>query len=130
MFNAQLVPDSPRLGRCLGHQLIGVHECQVAHQNGHALTESPGLASPFGVAVVAGEHGVGGGFTSTACGVVHHVVVEQGERVHQLECCAGVGHHRVGGVAASTHETPVAEGRAESLAAHEDQAADLLHRLG
>ena len=59
-------------------------------------------------------------------GVVHHVVVEQRERVQHLERRAGVDDTWVVRVAAGGDETPVAERRAEPLAAAEDETADLV----
>ena len=64
-----------------------------------------------------------------ALGVVHHVVVEQREGVHQLERGAGVGDDRIVGVAAAADERPVAERRTEPLAARQHESPDLGHRL-
>ena len=49
-------------------------------------------ARPTTVRMVLGEPGVGGDRTASAGRVVHHVVVEQREGVHQLERAAGVDH--------------------------------------
>ena len=59
---------------------------------------------------------------------VHHVVVEEGEGVEQLQGGAGVDHRRVGRVAAGADEGPVAERRPEPLPAVEDETAERLER--
>ena len=71
--------------------------------------------------VLAGVDGVRGRRAPAAGGVVHHVVVEQGEGVHQLERRAGVDDPLVVGVAAGADEAPVAERRAQALAARQHQ---------
>ena len=79
---------------------------------------------------MGGEHGVRGGVAATAGGVVHHVVVEQCERVHQLERGTGVDHDGVGGVAPGADEPPVAKGGPQPLPTDQHQAPDLVDRLG
>ena len=54
---------------------------------------------------------------------VHHVVVDEGEGLQQLEGGAGVDDAGVVGVAARADEAPVAERRAQPLAAVEDEGA-------
>ena len=68
------------------------------------------------------------GGTPPARRVVHHVVVEQRERMHQLERRSGVDDPGIGRVAAGPDETPVAEGRAQALSTRADHAADLVER--
>ena len=48
----------------------------------------------------------------------------------QFERRTCVHHHRVGGVATGTHEAPMAEGRAQALAANQHHATDLGHGPG
>jgi hypothetical protein len=67
--------------------------------------------------VFLGGEGVGGRLTAPRDGVVHDVVVEQCERVHQFERGTGVDVDLVVGAAAGAHVPPVAEGRPEPFAA-------------
>ena len=64
-----------------------------------------------------GVDGVGRRRAAAAAGVVHDVVVEQGERVHQLERRADVDDALIVGVAAGADESPVTERRPQALAA-------------
>ncbi len=111
-------------------QLVGEHEGEVADEDGDTLAEAPRLPRPAGAAVLVGVHRVSGGGAAPSGGVVHHVVVEQGERVHQLERGAGVEDARVVALAARADEAPVAERRAEPLAARRHHPLDLLERTG
>ncbi len=129
-FDPEFVPDPPggRIGA--RHQLVGVDECQVADQDRHALAESACLTGPAVGGVTGGEHGMAGRFAASAVGVVHHVVVEQGERVHQLERRSGVDDDGVVGVAADSDERPMAERRTQALAPRQHEPPDLGHRIG
>ena len=127
-LDAQLVPDLPRRQRGAVHELVGVDEGQVADEDGHALAEAPGLARPALRGVGVGEAQVGGPGAPPGGGAVHHVVVEQGEGVQQLERRAGVDRAVVGRVAAGGDEAPVAERRPQPLAARGDEATERLHR--
>ena len=73
---------------------------------------------------------MGGRLSTAGRRVVHHVVVEQCEGVHQLERGSGVDVDLVVGAAACAHVAPVAEGRAEPFAAREHESSDLVDRLG
>ena len=109
-------------------ELVGVHEGEVADQDGHALAEPPRLTEPAARLVAVGEGQMGRADAPSRRGAVHHVVVEQGERVEQLEGRAGVGRPRVVRVAAGPDEAPVDEGRAQALAAGQHQR--LQRRVG
>jgi hypothetical protein len=110
-------------------QLIGVDEGEIADEHCRALAEAAAFAGPAVLAVQ--------GFVARVCGrraasgwrVVHHVVVEQRERVHQFERRACPHHHLVVGMAAGADEAPVAEGRTQPLAAGQHQPGDLADRL-
>jgi geranylgeranyl pyrophosphate synthase len=82
--------------------------------------------------VGVGERGVRRRLAAPTCRGVHHVVVEQGEGVHQLERRAGVDHPVVGAVAAGADERDVAAlGRyGECLGAAYQICDDLLDELG
>ena len=77
--------------RDVAEQHVGVDEGEVADEDGDALAEAAGLAPP-----VAGRRArrrtrrgsVGG--AAARVGPVHHVVVDEGEGVEQLEGGAGV----------------------------------------
>ncbi len=120
----ELVPHLPGRAADAGQQPVGQDEGQVAHQDGGPLTEAPALAPPP-VGLVAGlERHVDGGQAPPRAGAVHDVVVHEGEAVEQLEGGTGLDPDRVGGVAPGAGEAPVAEGRAEALAAAQDEAAE------
>jgi hypothetical protein len=110
-LDTQLVPDLP--GRCVGavEQLIGVDEGQVADQDRRALAKAPAFAGPASVLVAVCVDGVRCGCAATGGRIVHHVVVEQCEGMHELERCAGLDDHVVIGVAADADVSPVAERR-------------------
>ena len=90
-------------------QPIGVDEGEVTDQDRHALAEPTRLARPALGGVPFGEHGVRRGLAATAVCVVHDVVVEEGEGVHQLERRAGIGDDLSFGVAAGGDVAPRAE---------------------
>ncbi len=129
-FDAQLVPDAHGFGRCTLHQPIGVHERQVADEDCHTFAVAARLAHPTVGGVLFGRKGVRGHLTATGDGVVHHVVVEQRECVHQLERRTGIDVDLVVGAAAGADVAPVSERRAQALAAGQHQAPDLVDRLG
>jgi hypothetical protein len=78
--------------------------------------------------VAFGEIDVDGGPPPPQPRPVHHVVVEERERVEQLERRPGVDDLRGGRVAAGAYEGPVAEGRPEPFPAVEDEPAQRLDR--
>ena len=62
-------------------------------------------------------------------GAVHHVVVHERERVHELERGRGVDDACVGRVAAAADERAVAERRPQPLATGGDERAQLVERF-
>ena len=62
--------------------------------------------------------------------VVHHVVVEQGEGMHQFERRPCVDHALIVGGPSGADEAPLAERWAEALASGLDHSADLVERPG
>ncbi len=120
-LDAQLVPHGLGRRRGVAQELVGVDEGEVAHQDGHALAEPARLAEPAARLVAVGEGQMGRADTPSGRGAVHHVVVEEGERVEQLEGRTGVSRPRVIRVAAGADEAPVGEGRAQALAAGQHQ---------
>ena len=94
----RLVPDHPGVAWRIDQQLIGHHERQVTDQDRHAFAEASRLAGPTGGRVGVGEHRVRRRRAAAADGVVHHVVVEQREGVHQLQGGAGVDDPLIVGV--------------------------------
>ena len=127
-LGAEIVPDHPRLDRGAEHELVGVHEREVADEDRDAFAEPPRLGRPPGGGVLGRVHGVRGRDAAAAGGVVHDVVVEQREGVHQLERRAGVDDALVAGVASRTDEAPVAERRPQALATRQHEPADLVDR--
>ena len=120
-LDAQLVEDLECVRWGGGQQPVGVHEGQVAHQDRHALAEPASFAPPAveGVALLEGDvDGVG---PPPEGGAVHDVVVDQGEGVQHLQGGPTVGDEGIAGVASGAGERPVAERRAQALAAGQDQ---------
>ena len=68
------------------------------------------------------------GVASPAAGVVHDVVVEQREGVHQLQRRAGIDDPLIVCLPAGADESPVTERRTQPLAAAKHEPADVLHR--
>ncbi len=128
-FDPQFVPDPHRLRWSALHQAVGVDEREVADENCHPLAEPSRFTDPPGCCVLLGGHRVGGRLTSSGHGVVHDVVVEQRESVHQLEGGPGVDVDLVGASATGTDVSPVREGWAEALPARQHESADLVDRL-
>ncbi len=87
-------------------QAIGVDEREIADQDRNALAEPSRLTGPPRCTMMLGEHDVRGRLAAPARRVVHHVVVEERERVHQLERCAGVDDDLVVGVATGRRRSP------------------------
>ena len=81
----QLVPQPPDRVRHADQELVREHEGEIADEDRHPLAEAAGLAGPRRPSVLPGVYGVGGRGAAPAHGVVHHVVVEQREAVHQLD---------------------------------------------
>ncbi len=127
-LDAQLVPQIPHRFGGADQQLVGEDEGEVADEDRHALAEAARLARPRRPAVLVGVHGVRRRRAAPARRVVHHVVVEQGEGVHQLERGARPNGTFVVGVATGPDEAPVAERRAQPLAARTDHPVDLVER--
>ena len=69
---------------------VGVHVGQVADEDGDALAEPPGLAPPALDVVPRSELEVHGLRAPPGGRAVHHVVVDERERLQQLERSAGV----------------------------------------
>ena len=85
-------PDpSHRLGQ-LGDQVVGLGVGQVADQDGDALAEARRAAARRAVQVQLGGQGVHRRLAAPGGRLVHHVVVDQGEDVQQLQGGAGLDH--------------------------------------
>ncbi len=78
--------------RGVAEQPIGVHERQVADEDGGPVAEAPWLAVPAAFGVPGGELDVDAGLAVPPGRTVHDVVVDEGEAVQQLEGGAGVDH--------------------------------------
>ena len=118
-----------RLDRCPLHQLVGVHEGEITDEDRHTFAEAAGFPRPAGRGVFGRRQGVRRRLPPPRGRVVHHVVVEQRERVHQLQGGTRIDVGLVVVTAARTHVTPVAERRTEPLAAGEHEAGDLVDRV-
>ena len=92
-LDAQLVEDVAGERGRVAHQHVGVHDREVADEDRHALAEAARFAAP-----AARRRGAARSARCTASlpaprvGAVHHVVVHERERVHQLERGRGVDH--------------------------------------
>src|SRR5690606_3902170 len=96
-LDAQLVPDVEHLAGRVPHHQVGVDVGEVADQDGDALAEAALLAPPLLGGVPVGEGQVRRPGAAACRRAVHDVVVEQGERLEELEGGAGVDHRRVVG---------------------------------
>ncbi|MEY3494304.1 MAG: hypothetical protein RL413_1722, partial [Actinomycetota bacterium] len=105
-------------------QPIAVDERKIAHEDGDALAVTAGLTAASGCAMFVGEHDMRDRLATTTRGSIHHVVVEQGERVEKLESGPGVDGSSFVGSAGSLM-TPEAERRTQPLASRGDQTANL-----
>ena len=111
-LDAQLVPDPHRFGVGALHQPVGVNEGEVAHEDGDPLAVATRLTDPTVGGVLLRGECVRGGLSATSGGIVHHVIVKQGEGVHQLERSSGVDVDLVVGATAGADIAPVCERRA------------------
>ena len=86
--------SSSKTGRAAGgavpKQHVGVHEREVADEDRGALAETPGFAAPACRSCAVDELAVDRREPPPLVGAVHHVVVDERERVQQLERRAGV----------------------------------------
>ena len=119
-LDAELVEDVEHRGRGAAHERVGVDEREVADEDRHPLTEAARLAAPSGVDVAIGEVPVHRVAIAARVGAVHHVVVHERERVHELERGRGVDHASAGSAAAAD-ERAVAERGPQALAARADE---------
>ena len=124
-LTAQRVVAGPAAGQrgrgqaAVPEQLLGPDQAQVREQDGGRLPEVLGRPVQALGPVPAGQPHVGGGLAAAERGPVHHVVLEQGEGVHQFGAGRGAG----GGVAfgrspvgGGTEPAQVGEGRPDELA--------------
>ena len=72
-------------GGAFDHEHVGVHVGEVADEDGDGLAEPPSLASPERRGVTVGELEVGRAQPPAESAVIHHVVVQESERLQQLE---------------------------------------------
>ena len=127
-LDAELVEDVEHRGRGAAHERVGVDEREVADEDRHPFTEAARLAAPACVDVATGEVPVHRVAIAAGVGAVHHVVVDERERVHELERGRGVDHRgRVG--AAAADERAVAERGPQALAARADEQPQLVERF-
>ena len=110
------------------HEHVGVDEREVADEDRHAFTEAPGFSPPRRAVVATDEVPVHGVEAAARVGAVHHVVVHERERVHELERGRDVDDAVVG-IAARADERAVTEGGAQALAARVDERAERVDRL-
>ena len=73
-------------------QRVRVDEREVADEDRHALAEASGFAAPLRGAVALRERAVHGVAVAAHLRTVHHVVVHERERVHELERGGGRDH--------------------------------------
>ena len=118
------VVDHLRPGQGLGAEarpvqdLVGPGQAQVAEQDRRPLPEPVGVPAPARRAVHAREASVGRCPTAAQVGVVHHVVVDQGARLQQLQRGRGA-QGLVHFLSAGAEVAPHAERRAQPLSPRE-----------
>ena len=105
----------------VAHHLLGPHQAEIGEQNRHRRAESCRRAGQTPVAVPLGEPDMRGGPATAQRGVVHDVVLQQGEGVQQVQAGAGAQRGPVGahvGIGAA-QPAQVHEGGAQALTAVE-----------
>ena len=111
------------------HQHVGVGEREVADQDRHALAEPPRLTAPSGAPMSLLEPRVDRRVAAPHARAVHHVVVREGERVHQLEGGGGVDDPRIVPFAVGADERAVTERGPQALASGRDEIAQRFDRF-
>ena len=127
-LDAQLVVHVERAGRSRPHQQVGVGAREVADQDRDAFAEATRLAAPAGVAMCAHESLVHRVEPAAGSGSVHDVVVDQRERVQQLERGTDVDDDRIVVAPTGADERAVTERRAQTLPAREHEIAQCRER--
>ena len=128
-LDAQIVVDGSRRRRRRREEHVGVHEREVADEDGRALAEAASLAVRVRVGVVVDEPLMHRRAAAAGGGAVHHVVVHERARVHHLDRRAHVDDDVVEGIAARSDERPEAERGPEPLPAAAHQVAQRDERL-
>ena len=109
----------------LAEQHVGVHEREVADEDRRALAEPARLAAPAPLPRASRSPTCGSrGALGAWLGAVHHVVVDERERVQQLERRAGVDDPAVRRITTRADERPVTERGPQSLASGEHEPAE------
>lgn len=102
-------------------QLAGVHEGQIAEQDGESLRHAPLLTPPTAPVVVGGIATVDGRLMPTGVAAVHHIVVDERKGVQHLDGRSQSHQLFAGRIAAPAHEPPVGEPGPQALAAPEHE---------
>ena len=136
-FDHQQPPDAAhRLGQ-LGDQVVGLGMGEIADQHRDALAEPPRIAERAGVQVQLRREGVHRRLAAARGRLVHHVVVDQGEDVQQLErggrlddpVVTALSPVPAGRPAAGGHPAPETHARADPLPAADGERAQQLGQV-
>ena len=128
-LDAQLVEDRLGIGGRAAQQDVGVDEREVADEDGHAVSETPGGTAPRSILVLAREPAVDRVSSAPDVGAVHDVVVHERERVHELESRRGVDRGRVVDRPARSDVRARAERGPQTLAAGGDEILQRAERV-
>jgi hypothetical protein len=122
-LDAKLVKDPARGGRRIGEQHIRVHERKVANEDRRAFSESPRLTAPRRSVVLVDEPAVDRRETAPLYRSVHHVVMNEGKGVQELEGRAGIDDERVRRVSPGPDECPRTKRRPEAFSVSSNELA-------
>ena len=125
----QLVPHRSDLRGNRAEGAVGQHHGHVAHQHRGRLAEAPVLAPPAPAPVAVHKPMPHGGLAPPGGRPVHHVVVDQGEGVQQLQGAARSRRPVAVGIAAPQNPPPVAVGGPDALAPGQHQVGQVAQRL-
>ncbi|SHW84225.1 Uncharacterised protein [Mycobacteroides abscessus subsp. abscessus] len=130
-----LVDAPARIGGQVGvrDDVVGPGQGEVAEQDGRGQPELLGRTAPALPAVPLGEQPVHGGQATAGRRTVDDVVVHQGAGLQQFQCGEQAQYRRVGRVpriGGDGAPAPVGEGRADALAAAQDELFECSGHLG
>lgn len=127
-LDPEQLEEAEHLRTVRAEEAVGVDEGQVAGEHADALPEATGVPpEPRGQVGVPELH-VQRGLAPTAPVVVHHIVLDDGEGVEQLEAAAGIEHLTFVQTTASAIG-PVAEHGSNVFSPIDHQVAEFANHL-